>query len=407
MDRSLTATPVANRTHIGFFGRMNAGKSSLLNALTKQSVSIVSAEAGTTTDVVKKTMEIHGVGPCVLLDTAGFDDTGEVGAKRVAAARKAAQSCDIAVLLFAGDGPWDIERDWLAELQRAGVPTLRVLSRADGRSPAENRALADRIREETGAAPHVVSAVTWEGLDALLAAIIDAAPGAPEERFIMGGLVSEEDLVLLVMPQDPQAPAGRLILPEVQTIREALDRHCLAMCVQLEELPAALRALREPPALIVTDSQVFDSVYALKPEGTRLTSFSVLFAGFKGDIGYYMDSIRAIDSLTEASRVLIAECCTHAPMDEDIGRVKIPRMLRARAGAGLTVDITAGADFPDNIEDYDLIIQCGGCMFNRRFIMSRIRRAREAGIPMTNYGITIAYVKGILDRVDTGRTERK
>lgn len=405
MDKTLSQTPVASRTHIGFFGRMNAGKSSLINALADQPVSIVSAAAGTTTDVVKKTMEIHGIGPCVLLDTAGFDDAGEVGEKRIAASKKAAASTDIAVLLFADGGDWAAEKEWLALFRDEGTPVLAALSRADTRDPAENRALLDRIRDETGLAPHLVSAVTGEGVDALRAAIIDAAPQAEEKRYILGHLVREGDVIVLVMPQDPQAPEGRLILPEVQTIREALDRHCLALCVQPEELPAALARLREPPALIVTDSQAFDRVYALKPPAAKLTSFSVLFAGYKGDIGYYMDSVRAIDSLTEASRVLIAECCTHAPMDEDIGRVKIPAMLRQRVGPGLTVDITAGADFPANVADYDLIIQCGGCMFNRKYICSRIESARRAGVPMTNYGITIAYVKGILDRVDTGREE--
>ncbi len=404
MDKTLSRTPVANRTHIGFFGRMNAGKSSLINALADQPVSIVSPEAGTTTDVVKKTMEIHGIGPCVLLDTAGFDDAGEVGKLRIAASRKAAESADLAVVLF-GEGDWTEEKSWLAFFKDVATPVIAVCTQSDRRPPEENRALAARVEAETGLAPVTVSALTREGIDALREAMIAAVARKPEKRYILGDLVKEGDVVVLVMPQDPQAPEGRLILPEVQTIRESLDRRCLALCVQPEELPAALGSLREPPALIVTDSQVFDAVYAMKPAGTKLTSFSVLFAGYKGDIGYYMDSVRAIDRLTESSRVLIAECCTHAPLDEDIGRVKIPRMLRQRAGQGLTVDVTAGADFPDNVGQYDLIIQCGGCMFNRKYVCSRIRRAKDAGVPMTNYGITIAYVKGILDRVDTGRKD--
>ena len=405
MDKTMTAAPVSIRTHIGFFGRMNAGKSSLINALAKQPVSIVSAEAGTTTDVVKKTMEIHGIGPCVLLDTAGFDDAGTLGAQRIAASRKAAESADIAVILFDGTGDWAAEKEWIAYFRDTAAPVLAVVSHADERTEAENAALASKVEAETSLAPLLVSAVTGDGVDALREAMIAAASRVPEKRYILGDLVREGDTVVLVMPQDPQAPEGRLIVPEVQTIREALDRRCIALCVQPEELAAALACLREPPALIVTDSQVFDSVYALKPEGTRLTSFSVLFAGYKGDIGYYMDSVRAIDTLTEDSRVLIAECCTHAPLDEDIGRVKIPRMLRQRTGPGLTVDVTAGADFPADLGTYDLIIQCGGCMFNRKYVCSRIRKAKDAGVPMTNYGITIAYVKGILDRVDTGRRE--
>jgi len=405
MDKTLTATPVSNRTHIGFFGRMNAGKSSLINALANQPVSIVSAEAGTTTDVVKKTMEIHGIGPCVLLDTAGFDDAGEIGAKRIAASRRAAESADIAVILFSASGDWAAEKEWIAYFRGSAAPVLAVLSHADERTAAENEALAARIEAETGLKPLLVSAVTGAGVDALREAMIAAVSRVPEKQYILGDLVREGDVVILVMPQDPQAPEGRLIVPEVQTIRESLDRHCVALCVQLEELGAALSCLREPPTLIVTDSQVFDSVYALKPESTKLTSFSVLFAGYKGDIGYYMDSVRAIDTLTEDSRVLIAECCTHAPMDEDIGRVKIPRMLRQRTGPGLTVDVTAGADFPADLGTYDLVIQCGGCMFNRKYVCSRIQKAKDVGVPMTNYGITIAYVKGILDRVDTGRRE--
>ena len=405
MDKTLTSTPVSNRTHIGFFGRMNAGKSSLINALSNQPVSIVSAEAGTTTDVVKKTMEIHGIGPCVLLDTAGFDDAGVLGAQRIAASRRAAESADIAVILFADTDDWAAEKEWIAYFRDAGAPILAVVSRADERTAADNKALAAKIETETGLVPLAVSAVTGAGVDALREALVAAVDRVPEKRYILGDLVREGDTVVLVMPQDPQAPEGRLIVPEVQTIREALDRHCMALCVQPEELGAALACLREPPALIVTDSQVFDAVYAQKPAETKLTSFSVLFAGYKGDIGYYMDSVRAIDSLTEDSRVLIAECCTHAPLDEDIGRVKIPRMLRQRAGQGLTVEVTAGADFPADLASYDLVIQCGGCMFNRKYVCSRIRKAKDAGVPMTNYGITIAYVKGILDRVDTGRRD--
>ena len=402
-DKSLNATPVSSRTHIGFFGRMNAGKSSLINALARQPVSIVSAEAGTTTDVVKKTMEIHGIGPCVLLDTAGYDDTGALGSLRTAASRKAAASADIAAVIFSDADDMTLELTWIESFRALSVPALAVVSHADERSDAENAALVEAVRTASGLEPILVSAATGQGVDELREALIKAAARTPEKRFILGGLVAEGDVVVLVMPQDPQAPEGRLIIPEVQTIRETLDRHCVAVCVQPEELQRALDSLREPPALIVTDSQVFDSVYAVKPEKSKLTSFSILFAAYKGDIAYYTDSVRAIESLTERSRVLIAECCTHAPLDEDIGRVKIPRMLRARTGPGLTVDVTAGADFPAHAGDYDLIIQCGGCMLNRRAVCARIAQARQAGVPMTNYGVTIAYLKGILDKVETGR----
>ena len=404
MDKTMNAAPSGVRTHIGFFGRMNAGKSSLINALTGQQVSIVAPEAGTTTDVVRKPMEIHGIGPCVLLDTAGFDDAGNVGAKRVAASLAAAETADIAVILLGDTEDWAMERQWAERFARAKVPTLLVLGHADARTGAENAALSERARQALGKTPYLLSTKTQEGLDAFRAALIDAVPHEPP-RQILGDLVSPGDVILLVMPQDPQAPEGRLILPQVQTIREALDRHCLTLCVQTQELPAALRALRQPPALIVTDSQAFEAVYPLRPEGTRLTSFSVLFAALKGDVDYAVQSVRAIERLNESSRVLIAECCTHAPMNEDIGRIKIPRMLRARIGQGLRVDIAAGADFPEDVGTYDLIIQCGACMFNRNYVMSRTRRAQATGIPMTNYGITMAYLQGILDRVDTGRKE--
>ena len=383
-EKSLQNTPAAVRTHIGFFGRMNAGKSSLINALADQPVSIVSEEAGTTTDVVKKTMEIHGIGPCVLLDTAGFDDVSKLGAMRTAASRKASMSCDIAVIICGAGTDYSCENEWLRRFAAMQVPAVVVLGQADTRSDEENRRACSEIERQTGIVPLAVSAVTGEGKDALLKALVDAAGRSPEKPLIMGNLVRKDDVVILVMPQDPQAPEGRLILPEVQTIREALDRHCICLCVQPDELPGALAALKEAPALIVTDSQVFDIVHAQVPEKTKLTSFSILFAGYKGDIDYYIKSTETIADLTEDSRILIAECCTHAPLDEDIGRVKIPAMLRKRIGSGLTVDVTAGNDFPEDAGKYNLIIQCGGCMLNRRAVMSRINQAKEAQVPMTN-----------------------
>ena len=239
-------------------------------------------------------------------------------------------------------------------------------------------------------------------MEALRKEIVERLKNRESGRQILGNLVREHDTVILVMPQDPQAPQGRLILPQAQTIREGLDRHCLIMCVQTGELRQALSLFRTPPALIVTDSQAFRQVEPLVPDGTKLTSFSVLFAALKGDMTAYLEGVRALGELTETSRVLIAECCTHAPLEEDIGRVKIPRLLRARAGQGLRVDVAAGADFPENIGAYDLIIQCGACMMNRRFVLSRIARARAAGVPITNYGLALAALQGILDRVETG-----
>lgn len=219
------------------------------------------------------------------------------------------------------------------------------------------------------------------------------------DRLITGDLVTEEDFVLLVMPQDIQAPKGRLILPQVQTLRELLDKKCLVMSVTTDKLLPALAALKEPPKLIITDSQVFGYVYEHKPKESMLTSFSVLFAAYKGDLPYYVEGAKMLDSLTNESHVLIAECCNHAPLQEDIGRVKIPRMLKKRAGESITVDIMSGTDFPQDLSGYDLIIQCGACMFNRKYVMSRIDRAKKQQVPMTNYGVTIAHLTGILDKI--------
>ena len=417
MDKSLNSTPVANRTHIGFFGRMNAGKSSLINALAAQRVSIVSGQPGTTTDVVKKTMEIHGIGPCVLLDTAGFDDDSLLGDARTQASVRASASTDIAVLVMADAKDLSLELSWINRFRAEQIPVVAVLTHADLRTDAENEELCRKIHRAIGCRPLPVSCPleparlsqaeaekrqTGTGITALKEALIAGANRPAEKPLIMGNLVREGDVVLLIMPQDPQAPEGRLILPEVQTIRESLDRHCICVCVQPEDMQKALAALGRAPDLIITDSQVFDDVYERKPAESRLTSFSVLFAAYKGDIRYYLESVTSIADLTEDSRILIAECCTHAPLDEDIGRVRIPAMLRKRVGPGLTVDVTAGNDFPADAGQYDLIIQCGGCMLNRRSICSRIEKARQAKVPVTNYGITIAWLKGILDKVETG-----
>ena len=221
-----------------------------------------------------------------------------------------------------------------------------------------------------------------------------------EERTITGNLVKKGDMVLLVMPQDIQAPKGRLILPQVQTIRELLDKKCKALSVTTDQYVEALDMLKEAPKLIITDSQVFDYVYENKPKESLLTSFSVLFAALRGDINYYLESVKCIDKLTENSKVLIAECCSHAPLEEDIGREKIPKMLKKRIGDNLTIDIVSGNDFPENLKEYDLIIQCGACMFNRKYVMSRVESAISQGVPMTNYGVTIAYIKGILEKIE-------
>lgn len=398
MAMTLNETPSANRLHIGVFGRTNSGKSSFINAFTGQEVSIVADVAGTTTDPVYKPMEINPLGPCVIIDTAGFDDTTELGERRMEKTRLAAEKTELGIILFAGE-EMEEELHWYRFLKERNVPVLLVVNKAD---ILENPgALVERIEKETGQKPLLLSAQTKEGMGQVKEALARLLPENYGNKLITGDLVEDGDVVLLVMPQDIQAPKGRLILPQVQTLRELLDKKCLVMSVTTDKLTAALAALKEPPKLIITDSQVFGYVYEHKPEESMLTSFSVLFAAYKGDLPYYIEGARQLDALTEQSRVLIAECCTHAPLSEDIGRVKIPRMLKKRVGENLTIDVVSGTDFPQDLSSYDLIIQCGACMFNRKYVMSRIDRAKQQKIPMTNYGVTIAHITGILEQVTT------
>ena len=428
---TLNETPSSNRLHIGIFGKTNSGKSSFINAFTGQNVSIVADVAGTTTDPVYKPMEINPLGACVIIDTAGFDDETELGAAREEKTLLAAEKADIAIIVVAGsETPKTIESElkWDKYFKEKKTPVLYVVNKTD-QYPEESRLLADDIREATGNDVVLMSCAQIlsrcevpkdkednentgnktknaglsdnEQIKEIKAALTRMLPENYGAEFITGDLVSDGDLVLLVMPQDIQAPKGRLILPQVQTLRELLDKKCLVMSVTTDKLTDVLTRLTEPPKLIITDSQVFDYVYKNKPEESMLTSFSVLFAAYKGDLPYYMQGAKAIDKLTEDSKVLIAECCTHAPLAEDIGRVKIPNMLRKRVGQGLTIDLVSGTDFPEDPSGYDLIIQCGACMFNRKYVLSRIDSAKAKNVPMTNYGVTIAHVTGILDKIST------
>ena len=418
------------RLHIAFFGPTNSGKSTLVNAIAGQQVSLVSAVPGTTTDPVRKAIELPGLGPCVLIDTAGFDDTGVLGPERQRLTLAVLDEADVAVEVLPmsqNPGHWKQNSpenapnvpDFGTLASQAGIPLLRF--------------------------------ARGESVESLLQRIKDALP-QEEERFLTGDLVKEGDTVLLVMPQDSEAPKGRLILPQVQVLRELLDRECIPHCCTPASLPAALATLKELPALTITDSQVFGLVNRTLPAEAPLTSFSVLLAAAKGDIAVFVEGARAIDRLKPGDRILIAEACTHVPDTEDIGRVKIPALLRKRvqsAAAGgfldrehfsasetknqssgapempdpvghdvvdqvghdggrhprldrgslLQIDIAAGNDFPEDLSGYSLIIHCGACVAGRQVVRSRIRKALRSGVPITNYGISLAKLQGILDRI--------
>lgn len=424
----MNRTPKANRLHIGIFGRRNAGKSSLINALTGQNLAIVSDTPGTTADPVYKSMELHPIGPVVFIDTAGFDDEGELGELRVAKTASVISRTDLAIVVIDGTDPisnegdsskdgtdptFDCERTWIGRLREANVPTIIAVNKWDILNEEERLKAINTATDFDDTVAIPVSAETGAGIDALRKAIQDALPEEYMQEKILGDMLEDGSLVLLVMPQDIQAPKGRLILPQVQTIRELLDRKCQVMSTTADGLADALAALSRAPDLIITDSQCFGDVYAQKPEASALTSFSILMAASKGDINVFVEGASAIDKAlagikTSAAdkpadpfRVLIAEACTHVPLNEDIGTVKIPRLLHETFGDSVTITSVRGNDFPaaDELTQYDLIIHCGACMFNRRHVMNRIAAAQKAGVPITNYGIFLAKMAGILDKV--------
>lgn len=384
----MTGTPDSGRLHIVLAGERNSGKSSLLNAIAGQAVAIVSDTPGTTTDHISKPMEIMGLGPCVLVDTAGLDDTGELGGKRVEKSLDAIRTADILLAVV------DATTGHIPELPYKGAPVVPVINKCDAAGDLSPLKAASRVMY--GKDPVCASALNHEGIADILAAIRESIPEDWDAPLLTADLIGPGGIAVLVMPQDRQAPKGRLILPQQQTIRELLDRGCRIMCCTPETLESTLGSLKEAPAAIISDAQALGKVKPLKPEGTLLTSFSMLLAASKGDICYFKESARKIDSLTSDSKVLIAEACSHVPASEDIGRVQIPRLLRARAGEGLQVDVVSGRDFPADLRGYDLVIHCGACMFNRRYVLSRVQQARDQKVPMTNYGVTIAYINNLL-----------
>ena len=390
----MQTTPSAERTHVALLGRCNSGKSTLLNALTGQQSAIVSATPGTTTDPVRKAIEIQGLGAALIIDTPGLDDATTLGKERMARTAKVLDQTDIAIILFTDKG-FDIEMEIFEECRVREIATIIVLAQQD--RIAEHESLRHEIERRTKQSVVTLSALTGEGMEQLHGALARAA--TTEERYITEGFCKAGDMVLLVMPQDKSAPKGRLIQPQVQTIRELLDRGCTPICCTPDSMAQTLAALRRSPDLIITDSQAFETVYRQKPDDTTLTSFSILFARYKGDIELFTEGVKALKNINSSSRILIAEACTHTPQNEDIGRVKLPRLLRKRFGEELSIDIVGGADYPEDLSAYDLVIHCGACMFNRRHVLSRVERARRQGVAITNYGVILAALSGILDRV--------
>jgi [FeFe] hydrogenase H-cluster maturation GTPase HydF len=383
------------RLHIGIFGRRNVGKSSLLNAITRQQVSIVSEIAGTTTDPVEKPMELLPVGPVLFIDTAGIDDEGALGDLRVAKTQRAFERTDLGIVVT--DGGWGpYEQSIAGALAERKTPAIVVFSKCDlAEPPAETlvRLAALNLPCVRAAAPR------GEGILALREAIVEHAPpdfiAHPD---ILGDLVGPGNLAVLVVPIDKEAPKGRLILPQVQSIRDLLDNDAYCLVVKERELRSALAQLKRPPRLVVTDSQAFLKVAADTPPEVPLTSFSILFSRFKGDLVSQTLGALAIDSLRAGDKVLIAEACSHHPIAEDIGRVKIPRWLTQYVGGALDFTMVAGKDYPDDLTPFKLIVHCGGCSFNRKEMLNRILRAKAAGVPLTNYGLTIAFSLGIFER---------
>lgn len=392
----MNTTPVANRLHIGIFGKRNVGKSSFINALTGQNVSIVSPVAGTTTDPVGKAMEIHGIGPVYIYDTAGIDDTGDLGEMRVNRTKAIMGKINLAVVIATADRFDDQDRALLDDLKARGAKYLLVFNKTDV-CPVEDG--IKKSLDEEGIPFVAVSCLTGEGVGAARQGMIEIARTLEAERStIVGDLIGHGDLVLLVVPIDLGAPKGRLILPQVQVIRDVLDNDAGAIVVKEREIEYVLRNLKAPPGLVICDSQVVLKVSGDLPPGVRLTTFSIVFSRLKGDLATFVEGVKAIDRLQDGDRVLICEACTHHPVPDDIGRVKIPRWVKLYTGKDITFDVHAGPILDREISGYKLIIHCGGCMINRAEMLGRIKETEDKKIPITNYGVAISHVHGVLRR---------
>lgn len=393
----MIGTPKANRLHIGIFGKRNAGKSSLINALVNQEISIVSDIAGTTTDVVEKTMEFLPLGPVVFLDTAGIDDSGSIGEKRIEKTKKVFDRTDIAVIVCDSTGWNEYEINLFNEFKERNIPILAVINKQDIQ-PIEQEKL-DVIKQYVKEPLLTTLIHNREVVYKLKEQLISVCP----DDFItppslLGDIVKEGDTVVLVIPVDKEAPKGRIILPQVQVLRDLLDNKCKAVVTQESELESALNNLKEPPRLVITDSQAFKTVSEIVPKEIELTSFSIIFARIKGDLSEFYNGAEAIDKLNDKDKVLICESCSHHQIEDDIARVKIPRLIKQKTGKEVIFEYHSGHDFPENLNNYALLIHCGACMTNRKEVLSRILKCKKANVPITNYGITIAHCLGILKR---------
>lgn len=388
-------TPKANRLHIAIFGKRNAGKSSIINALTGQDISVVSPLAGTTTDPVYKAMELLPIGPVMIIDTAGLDDEGEIGELRIKKTRDIMAKTDLAILVFNPDiCGFSLEKQWFKDLKDRKIPVIGVVNKID-----EKDISIEQFTQEFHIPFVKISAKNKLNIGKLKEIIQANAPTDFELSTIVGDILNPKDKVIIVAPQDIQAPKGRLILPQVQVIRDVLDHDAMALTVKDSELEDILKCLNEKPSLVITDSQVFKKVNTIVPKDVPLTSFSILMARYKGDLKTFVKGAEAINTLKPDDKVLIAEGCTHHALDGDIGRQKLPMWLEEKTGGKLNIKVVAGADFPEDLTSYKLILHCGACMFNRKQMLSRIIRASEQNVPITNYGIAIAHINGILNRV--------
>ncbi|MBN1256947.1 MAG: [FeFe] hydrogenase H-cluster maturation GTPase HydF [Planctomycetes bacterium] len=390
----MNKTPKGLRLHIGIFGRRNVGKSSILNALLKQQVAIVSEIAGTTTDPVEKVMELKPIGPVVFIDTAGIDDTGSLGKSRIAKTLKVVDRTELAIIV---SDEWTEYEDQISGiLEKQSIPFVVAANKSDLRP---DDCLEQMAKGSGAKAVVTASALKGTGIDKLRTEVCNAAPRDPTGAVPMiSDLISEHELVMLVMPIDAEAPQGRLKMLQVNCMREILDKNAIFMGIKETELARALAGLQSVPDLIVCDSNVLDQVIAAIGPEVKVTTFSILMSRFKGDFEELIRGAEAIDFLEAGDKVLIAEACTHHPFDDDIGRVQIPNLLKRESNAGIQVEICAGRDFPEKLEDYKLIIHCGACVFNRQEMLSRITRAKAAGVSITNYGLTFAHLHGVLER---------